>query len=287
MSYINPVPQTWEPGQVTRSGGYTAVPAVLSKGGSTRGSSTVTLAGTPTYGLLLQYTLDLTNAINGQVSSQTGLFAYNRSSAAASLADLITKFSAHLARYHDVEITGTSATTITMRSLYWGFTPNLTIQTASITATNALTTATAPAGLVPGDLVVLNQTMMGYTVQRFQTANITATSLFGITLLQPRPMVNDGRDQVLNVLVDGYVGCQLGGTGAKVASTASLVAFLDGTRPGQLSVSGFTSGATVGATFPYSSGTIGPVTPNNLSRTITAISTDCLPGQVMEVRIQR
>lgn len=286
MSIINPVPQTWLPGTPTRSGGYTAIPAVYPKGGATRGQSVVTLTGTPAYGLLLQYTLELTNAINGQVSTQSGLFAYNRSSATASLADLISKFASHLTRYHDVEVTATSATTITMRSLYWGYTPNLAIQTTSITATNALTAAVAPSAPTPGDLILLTASSTGFTAALARTANFTATSGYGITLRQiSRNQVADGRDLVLNVLVSGFVAVECGGTTAKTPSTATLSIFTDGSRPGMFSFGGFSHGATTSAATSASMFSGTPLAPVNIGRQIRAVTPDVNPGQTFELQV--
>jgi len=283
---IRPIPGAYEAGTITRSGGYKSFPAVYSKGGSTKGSSVVTLTGTPAYGLLLQYCVELTNVLNGQVSMQMGLFTYNRSSATASLADLITKFASHLVRYHDVEVIGTSATTITLRSDYFGFTPNLVIQTPSITAVNVQTVATAPSLLIPGDLVVLTPNQLGFTVVPFRTANVTATSFFGIALREQGVRANDGRDQVYNIMTEGYVASQAGGTTAKTAATATLSVFTDGTRPGMFGFGGLSHGATVALSIgtPNQSGS--PLTPVNLSRQLRPITADVLPGQTFEMQIQ-
>jgi hypothetical protein len=287
MTLINPVPQFWQPGSVTRSGGFTSIPAVYPKGGSTRGSSVVTLSGTPSYGLLLQYTVDLTNVMNGQVSSQVGLFAYNRSSATASLADLIAKFANHLARYHDVEITATSATTLTMRSLYWGFTPSLTTQTTSITAANVLTAATPPSTPVPGDMILLTAANTGYVASLVRTANMTATTGYGVVLRRPtRNLIADGRDVVLDVLVSGFAAVECGGTTAKTAATGTLSIFTDGSRPGMFNFGGFSHGATTSATTSASMFSGAPLAPVNIGRQLRAITTDVNPGQVFEMQIQ-
>lgn len=286
---ISPIPGTYEAGTITRSGGYKSFPAVHAKGGSTKGSSVVTLTGTPAYGLLLQYSVELTNALNGQVSMQTGLFTYNRSSATASLADLISKFASHLARYHDLEVIGTSATTITLRSEYFGFTPNLTIQTPSITAANVQTAATAPSMLVPGDLVVLTPTQLGFTVTQYRTSAVTAASFYGITLREPGVRANDGRDQVYNILTEGYVASQAGGTTAKTASSNLLYIFGDGSRPGMFSFGGLSNGATTleRATVATTNASgSGPITPVNISRQLRPITADVLPGQTFEMQIQ-
>jgi hypothetical protein len=283
---IRPTPGAYEAGTITRSGGHKSFPAVYSKGGATKGSSWVNLTGTPAYGLLLQYTVELTNALNGQVSTQIGLFTYSRSSTTASLADFITKFASHLARYHDIEITGTGATAIMLRSGYFGFTPSLTIQTPSITAANTLTAATVPSLLVPGDLVVLTPTPLGFTVAPFRTTNVTATSFYGIALREHGVRANDGRDQVYNILTEGYVASQCGGTTAKTASTATLSVFTDGTRPGMFGFGGLSHGATVALSIgtPNQSGS--PLTPVNLARQLRPITADVLPGQTFEMQIQ-
>lgn len=287
MTLINPVPQIWQPGSVTRSGGFTAIPAVYSKGGSTRGTSVITLTGVPIYGSLLQYTVELTNAINGQVSSQVGLFLYNRSSSAPSLADFITKFASHLARYHDVEITATSATTITVRSLYWGFTPSLSIQSTGITAANVLTTALPPSAPTPGDLVLLTASNTGYIASLVRTANMTATTGYGVVLRQAtRNLIADGRDVVLNVLVSGFVASECGGTTAKTPSTGTISVFTDGSRPGMFNFGGFSHGATTAATTSASLFSGSPLAPVNIGRQLRAVTPDVAPGQVFEMQIQ-
>jgi hypothetical protein len=245
----------------------------------------VTLTGTPAYGLLVQYQLDLANVLNGQVSTQAGLFTYNRSSATASLADFIAKFASHLARFHDVEATGVTATTLTLRSEYFGFTPSLTIQTPSITAANVQTLATGSMLLTPGDLVCLVPGQLGFTVAPFRTANITAASLFGITLKGNHSRANDGRDQVYDILTEGYVACQCGGTTAKTAATATLTAFTDGNRPGMLGFGGLSHGATVALSIGTSNSSGSPLTPVNISRQLRAITADVLPGQTFEMQV--
>jgi hypothetical protein len=246
----------------------------------------VTFTGTPVYGLLLQYTVDLTNASNGQVSTQVGLFNYSRSSAPASLADLISDFAAHLARYHDVEVIGASATTLTIRSKYFGFTPSLTIQTASITAANVQTAATAPGLLVPGDFVVLTPTQLGFTVAPFRTADVTATSFYGITLREPMARANDGRDQVYSILTEGYVACQCGGTTAKTAATTAIGIFTNGTRPGLCSFGGLSHGASVAVQISIANQTGTPLAPVNLGRQLRPVTADVLPGQTFEMQIR-
>lgn len=283
---IRPIPGAYEAGTITRSGGYKSFPAVYSKGGSTKGSSVVTLSGTPAYGLLLQYCVGLENVLNGQVSMQIGLFTYNRSGATASLADLISKFASHLVRYHDVEVIGTSATTLTLGSKYFGFTPRLTIQTPLITATNVQTAAVAPSLLVPGDLVVLTPNQLGFTVVPFRTANITATSFYGIALREHGVRANDGRDQVYNILTEGYVASQCGGTVAKTAITPVLYVFTDGQRPGMFGFGGFSHGATAFAATSTTNQSGSPLTPVNISRQLRAITADVLPGQTFEMQIQ-
>lgn len=283
---IRPIPCTSEPGAITRSGGYNSFPAVHSKGGSTKGSSVITFAGTPAYGLLLQYSVELTNVLNGLVSLQYGLFTYNRSSATASLADMIGKFASHLVRYHDVEVIGTSATTLGLRSDYFGYTPNLVIQTPSITAANVPTVATAPSLLVPGDLVVLAPSPSGFTVVPFRGTNVTATSFFGITLREKGARANDGRDQVYNILTEGYVASQAGGTTAKTAATAALSVFTDGTRPGMFGFGGLSHGATVALSIGTSNQSGAPLTPVNLARQLRPITADVLPGQAFEMQVR-
>lgn len=282
---IRPTPTTYEAGTITRSGSFRSFPAVHSKGGATKGSTVVTLTGTPAYGLLLQYTLELTNILNGQVSRQDGLFTYNRSSTTASLADLIVKFASHLARFHDVESIGVTGTTLTLRSEYFGFTPTLLIQTASITATNVATLATAPAVLVPGDLVLLLPTPMGFTVLPFRAENITVGSLYGITLKGHNTRANDGRDQVYDILTEGYVSVLCGGTVTKNSTTASLNVFTNGSRPGMFSFWGMSHGATSAVTLSTANTAGTPLAPVNISRQIRAITTDVLPGQTFELQV--
>lgn len=282
---IRPTPVTYGAGSITRSGEFTSFSAVHSKGGATKGTSVVTLSGSPTYGLLLQYCVELTNGLNGQVSMQPGLFTYNRSGSAASLADLISKFATHLVRYHDVEVIGTSATTLTLRSDYFGFTPNLVISTASITAANVQTAAIVPSVLAPGDLVVLTPNMSGFTVSQFRTANITATSLFGIALKEHGVRTNDGRDQVYNILTGGYVASQCGGTSPRSDFPQGINVFTNGQRPGMFSFSGLTHGATTWVTVSSINQSGSPLTPVNLSRQLRVITTDVLPGQTFEMRI--
>jgi hypothetical protein len=283
---ISPIPGAYEAGTITRSGGYKSFPAVHSKGGSTKGSSVVTLTGAPAYGLLLQYTVELTNVLNGQVSTQIGLFTYNRSSATASLADFISKFASHLTRYHDVEVIGTSATTLTIRSGYFGFTPSLTVQTPSITAANVLTAATAPSLLVPGDLVVLTPTPLGFTVVPFRTANVTVTSFYGVTLREQGVRANDGRDQVYNILSEGYVASQAGGAGTKTAASATLSVFTDGLRPGMFAFGGLSHGATVALTIGSHNQSASPLTPVNIARQLRPVTVDVLPGQIFEMQLK-
>jgi hypothetical protein len=228
----------------------------------------------------------LTNVLNGQVSTQIGLFTYNRSSATASLADFISKFASHLTRYHDIEVIGTSATTLTIRSGYFGFTPTLTIQTPSITTANVQTAATAPSLLFPGDLVLMTPTQLGFTVVPFRTANVTATSVYGITLRENGVRANDGRDQVYNILIDGYVASQCGGTGAKTEATTAIGIFVNGTRPGMFSFSGLSNGATTAIYPSFANHSGSPLTPVNLSRQLRPITTDVLPGQTFEMQIR-
>lgn len=282
---IRPIPTAYEAGTITRSGNARSFPAVHSKGGATKGSTVATLTGTPAYGLLLQYTIELTNVLNGQVSRQDGLFTYNRSGAAASLADLIVKFASHLARFHDVEAIGATATTLTLRSDYFGFTPNLVIQTASITAANVATPALAPAVLVPGDLVVLLPTQMGFTALPFRTANITAGSMYGVTLKGLNTRANDGRDQVYDILTEGYVSCQAGGTTVKSAATTALTVFPDGNRPGMLGFGGLSHGATVALSISAANTSGAPLAPVNIARQVRAITADVLPGQTFELQM--
>jgi hypothetical protein len=282
---IRPYPAPYEPGTITRSGNCRSFTAIHSKGGSTRGQSVVTFTGAPTYGMMLQYQVDLTKAVNGQVSTSTGLFTYNRSGSVASLADMLLKFAAHLNRFHDIAPTSVTGTTITILSDYFGFTPNLTIQTPSITAANVPTIATAPGLLQAGDLVVLTPTPLGFTTLPFRTANITAGTLFGVAMKAQGARDNDGRDQVYDILTEGYVSATCGGTTAKTPAITNINVFSDGTRPGMLSFGGLSHGATVSLSIGTANTAGVPLTPVNIGRQIRAITADVLPGQTFEVQL--
>jgi hypothetical protein len=232
----------------------------------------------------VQYSLELVNGINGQVSLQEGQFTYVRSSVAASVADFISKFASYLARYHDVEATAITATTMTLRSVYWGFTPNLTFKNI-LTAANVQTAATVPSNLFAGDLVIVTPSVNGYLVTPFRSANITATSMLGLTLAGMENKIRDGRDQVYDILVSGYGSALCGGTVAKTAGTASINAFTDGNRPGMLNFGGFSHGATTSVTIGTSNNSGTPLAPVNISRQIKAITTNVLPGHVFEVQM--
>jgi hypothetical protein len=226
----------------------------------------------------------LTNSVNGQVSLQEGQFTYVRSSATASLADFISKFGSYLARYHDVEVTAVTATTLTLRSAFWGFTPNLAFKNI-LTAANVQTAATTPSNLYAGDLVIVTQSMNGYQLSPFRSANITANSMFGLTLAGMGNKIRDGRDQVYDVLISGFGSALCGGTAAKTAATTSISAFTDGNRPGMLNFGGFSHGATTSAVIGTSNNSGTPLVPVNLARQIKAITTDVTPGQVFEVQM--
>jgi hypothetical protein len=285
MPLLSPLATEYMPGQVTRSGGHKSVTAIHSKGGSTRGQSVITFTGTPAYGSLVQYQVDLTRTSNGQVSNSTGLFTYHRGPGAASLADFLIKFASHLTRYHDVESIAVTGTTITIRSDYYGFTPNLIISTPGITAANVATGAVAAGHLYPGDLVVINQSTSGFIALPFRTANITAASLFGVTLRDMKECAKDGRDGIYDILVEGYVAALCGGTTAKTPATTTLNAFTDGNRPGMMSFGGLSHGATVSLSLSAVNTSGAPLTPVNISRQIRAITADVLPGQTFEIQL--
>lgn len=285
MPAISVLPGDYLPGMVTRSGGYRSISALYSKGGSTKGTSVVTFTGTPTYGSIIQYTVELTNALNGQISTSQGLFSYDRSSTVASLADMLGKFASHLQLYHDLEVFAVTATTLSIRSAFWGFTPLLSIQTPGYTSVNVPTSATAPSLLHPGDLAILVPSATGFSALPFRTANITDNSFYGVTLNQMGTRRNDGRDQVYDILVEGYVSCQCGGTVAKNAGNSTINIFTNGNRPGMLSFGGLSNGATasVSAAAVNTSGT--PLAPVNISRQLRAITPVVVPGATFELQI--
>ena len=269
-------------GSFTRTG-YQAISATHSKGGSVRGTSVVTLSGTPTYGSITNYEFVVTNARTGAASRQSGLFLYARRPGVASLANFILAFGAHLEMYHDVLVGTYTATGFTLTSSYWGYNPSLTIAN-TVTASSAVgVAATPPRVLVPGDAVVIRPTLSGYVATSVAAPGSATDMMLGLVVDDGREVPIDGRDVIYSVAINGFVGVECRGTTAGSSSSANMLMYTNGTRPGSFGFGGFTDGATTSITAGASNNTSTALI--NMGRQFRPVSDGIVPGQIFEMKI--
>jgi hypothetical protein len=242
---INPFPCPATPGQQVSTGIHQVITLLYPKSGATRGQTTSTFTGTPTHQTLYNYSLSYVKANDATpvISNvQSGMFFYTRSSTAASLADFLLKLAAHLNRYHDVDIVTVTATTLVVRSRWFGQTASLTMNQNGVVATVTATTAALPARpIMPGLFVAINETPISGYMERtakFPDANSLQYEM-GITLLDHVPTRMAPEDQVLNVLVSGSVWVRLAGNAPLVPATSNVqIGRGSSNNPGAMGVAG-------------------------------------------------
>ena len=269
-------------GSFTRTG-YECLTALFPKSGATRGSITVTFAGTPSYGVLVNYEFSLKNVLSGQSSKQSGLFMYSRRPGAASLAGFIDAFSKHLAIYHDVSVSAVTATSFVLTSSYYGFNPALVVN-SGVTSTSATGSLSVGASkLIAGDAVALKRLSGNWVISPVIDPLTTTDNIYGLVVNDRTDFPVDGRDAVVNIAVDGYMGVECRGTATGTTASSSMVMYTNGTRPGSFGFGGLTDGATTSLQVNSSNNTA--TAALNFSRQFRPTGEAILPGSVFEMKI--
>lgn len=242
MPLINPNWGHYNEGQVVTSALSKCRSLVYPKNGSTRGSNLETATGTPVYNTVYPYTLTMIRARDGQQNTQVGQFFFSVAPGAATLAGFLVRLADHLARYHDVQVTP-AATTLTIQSRFWGFTPVLAMSSGGMsivvtTQTNAL----APAPINPGTVVGAYpgpgpDRLLALPGSPAFGALVPGNAQFGIVVASMESPSKTTEDQILSVMFEGHIGVRLAGANPLLGSTTSMnLGLVSSVNPGRFSV---------------------------------------------------
>lgn len=227
---ISASPRRLTPGQVANTTTLNVRTLIYPKNGATQGSSLVTATGTPAYGQQFFYALNLVRAWDGRINPATGIFLYTVAPGAASLADFLNRFAAHLMRYHDVTCVAT-ATTINIISRNHGYTPNLVLENSSVAVTAVQTNALPGSPLLPGQVVGAyrgpgKERLAALPGSPLFGSLLPGNAQFGIVVEGATATTTNNRrseDVALEVAFEGTVGVWLAGTAPIIPATTSLL----------------------------------------------------------------
>jgi hypothetical protein len=239
---IAPFPTQPTPGQQVSTGLHQVVTLIYPKSGATRGQTTATFTGTPVHTGMYGYSISFIKPGELYANVQNGMFYYPRSATVASLADFITKLAAHLNRNHDIDIVTVTATTLVIRSRWFGQTASFSMNYSGVVAnTTATTAALPPRPILSGLMVGVSETpIAGYNerIAKFPDSNTTQYEM-GVTLWDHVACKMVAEDQVLNVLINGSVWVRLAGNAPLLPATTSVqVGRGSSNTPGAMGVAG-------------------------------------------------